>query len=899
MESFEAVRAYEPIFNSWKIKKRIGSGSYGEVYLAENVSDVRTNCAIKFIRIPKSREELRAKMDNGMTREDATSYFKSLADDMLEEIKIMSQLKGCANIVSLENYGNYSHADGKGWDILIQMELLTPLLTYLKKTPPTERSVIELGIDICKALIFCEKNNIIHRDIKPGNILVSANGDYKLGDFGIARTMDQTVSMMSSKGTKPYMAPEVFRGEEYGKTVDVYSLGIVMYQLLNGRTPFLPIQGGFTTKDELLAETRRFRGDPLPAPVNGSPELKQIILKACAPNAADRYSSAAQMRDELQALLFSGRPFAPLPPIITPTEEPSDDGGTDVLPGDWSGAADEPGTDVLPGDWSGAADEPGTDVLLPGDWSKAAGGTGTDVPEESTPPEKKKRWLPIAIAAAVVVIGTISVLLFGGKLKTGGRGSEGSGSGSTDVTVTQPPSVRETPKTPHLTEAPSKPGETPAPDDPIESPEATETPFSPEYSEWSDTLPEAVQGEAYAIRSREVFRSTEILKQESRPNGNNYRILSENKIPTSGWIGPQTEPVTATATRNVKTDTTPDTWADAGTGTVRSRGEVPQGSATERYIVTSENPGYWGAWSAEQKGDYLPAETAAMQVKLVTSLTTNGKTTYIYKTCPWIDGSVTYTKQVLVKGVTQYYYQTCKYEYTYYDDSKWTEQEFITQSNQLIIKMRMQYSYAPVNADWPASPDMEHFLTSDRDYTRHYKDMTDSAKYSPETFRYLRTADELAILCPDQDLNFRPNDGVTVGELIRAAVIVNRTYQGYTGLLCAMDGDSRIYMDYAAAHGLIEKDEYADPEKTATRKEMLSILSRALPKECLEPIDPNASVSDMDSGSEDYERALPLVRAGVFSVGTDGKLRPDEKVTRVMAAELIEKLVHPSSRKGA
>ena len=116
------------------------------------------------------------------------------------------------------------HTEGIGWDILIRMELLTPLIDHIHKEKLSRKDVIKLGIDLCKALELCQKYNIVHRDIKPENIFISDNGDYKLGDFGIARTLEKTTGALSKKGTYVYMAPEIYRDEEYGSNVDIYSL---------------------------------------------------------------------------------------------------------------------------------------------------------------------------------------------------------------------------------------------------------------------------------------------------------------------------------------------------------------------------------------------------------------------------------------------------------------------------------------------------------------------------------------------------------------------------------------------------------------------------------------------------------------------------------------------------
>ena len=187
------------------------------------------------------------------------------------------------------------------------MELLHPLLPYVYEHPMARRDIIRLGIDICKALELCQRYNIIHRDIKPENIFISDNRDYKLGDFGIARTIERTSSGLSKKGTYSYMAPEVYAGKEYGFSVDTYSLGLVLYRMLNkNRGPFLPQPPEaitFSSREQALA--RRMSGEALPRPFYGEGRLGEIVLKACAFDPKDRYSSPQQLRQELEAILYT------------------------------------------------------------------------------------------------------------------------------------------------------------------------------------------------------------------------------------------------------------------------------------------------------------------------------------------------------------------------------------------------------------------------------------------------------------------------------------------------------------------------------------------------------------------------------------------------------------------
>ena len=181
------------------------------------------------------------------------------------------------------------------------MELLNSLTVISAQRALERKEVLKLGMDICEALCLCEGKSIIHRDIKPDNIFISENGDFELGDFGIARTASRTVANMSRKGTPNYMAPEVYRNQPYNSSVDIYSLGIVLYQLMNGRRlPFIPRQ--MRAEDRETALGRRMSGEPLPPPEQADPEFARIILKACAYHPNDRYVSAGEMKRELRQL---------------------------------------------------------------------------------------------------------------------------------------------------------------------------------------------------------------------------------------------------------------------------------------------------------------------------------------------------------------------------------------------------------------------------------------------------------------------------------------------------------------------------------------------------------------------------------------------------------------------
>ena len=304
----EAYRPGAQVLGDWNIVSCLGEGSYGKVFEIERSEFGQTyRAALKVITVPQSSAEVRSVISEGMSVSQAEAYFHGIVEELMHEFSIMFKLKGTANIVSCEDLRVLEHPDGIGWDILIRMELLHPLLPYVYQHPMARRDIIRLGIDICKALELCQRYNIIHRDIKPENIFISDNGDYKLGDFGIARTIERTTSGLSKKGTYSYMAPEVYIGKKYGFSVDTYSLGLVLYRMLNkNRGPFLPQPPEAITYDNReQALARRVSGEPLPRPFYGEGRLGEIVLKACAFDPKDRYSSPQQLRQELEAILYT------------------------------------------------------------------------------------------------------------------------------------------------------------------------------------------------------------------------------------------------------------------------------------------------------------------------------------------------------------------------------------------------------------------------------------------------------------------------------------------------------------------------------------------------------------------------------------------------------------------
>jgi beta-lactam-binding protein with PASTA domain/predicted Ser/Thr protein kinase len=177
--------------------------------------------------------------------------------------------------------------------------------------PLDEERAMETMADVCAALDFSHRNGIIHRDVKPANIMINNAGAVKVMDFGIARALadgqgvTQTAAVV---GTAQYLSPEQARGEMVDARSDVYAAGCVLYELIAGEPPF-------TGDSPVAVAYQHVREDPAPPSHQNpdvSPALDAVVLKAMSKNPANRYQSAAEMRSDLVRVLKGQRQLAPV-----------------------------------------------------------------------------------------------------------------------------------------------------------------------------------------------------------------------------------------------------------------------------------------------------------------------------------------------------------------------------------------------------------------------------------------------------------------------------------------------------------------------------------------------------------------------------------------------------------
>lgn len=374
----------------WKIVEKIGEGSFGKVYKARRTEQGKTfYSAIKVITIPSNAGELSSVRSENPDEQSVKEYFYSLVEECIQEVNTMEYFRGNSHVVSVEDYKVMEYLDDIGWDIYIRMEYLTSFLDYCAGRALTEEDVIHLGIDLCKALEYCQCQNIIHRDIKPENIFVSRFGEFKLGDFGIARELDRTMSGLSKKGTFSYMAPEMYRGEAYDARVDIYSLGIVLYKLRNhNRLPFISLKKQLITyRDKEEALNRRMAGEKLPVPAEAGEAFAEVILKACAYDRHDRYESAEEFRMALEQILYPGQPE--MQEIRKPAITPDFEGTGKIFP-------------------EQEEESEGTRVLKRTDPKARIHG---EYPSKNRKPVKRKKKFEPLFAAAVIMVIAVCIVV--------------------------------------------------------------------------------------------------------------------------------------------------------------------------------------------------------------------------------------------------------------------------------------------------------------------------------------------------------------------------------------------------------------------------------------------------------------------------------------------------------
>lgn len=279
-----------PVFAGWEIGKEIGRGAFATVY------ELRKGNMLRALKVVTLLSDLEG------TEEEIEEQLANKMEAAANEIDVNHRVSGHTNVVNYQEYEfvivwNEEHTKKEGLLLYIMMERMKETLQQeiRKGTQFDEEQVIKLGMDIATALKVCHEQRILHRDIKPANIFIADQNIYKLGDFGISKVLGDNTVAFTHTGTQAYVAPEQWNSLPYGKTADIYSVGLILYQLLNEN--HLPFSENGLTADSV---GRRLKGETFPEPLHGSKQLKAIVMKACSYSSSDRYQTADEMLRDLE-----------------------------------------------------------------------------------------------------------------------------------------------------------------------------------------------------------------------------------------------------------------------------------------------------------------------------------------------------------------------------------------------------------------------------------------------------------------------------------------------------------------------------------------------------------------------------------------------------------------------
>ena len=358
------------VFNGrYRITERIGIGGMAEVYKAQDQTLGRI-VAVK-VMLPQ------------------------YAADPEFAARFKQEAASAANLQSpyIVNVYDWGHDDGTYFIVMEYVRGTDLKSAILQRGAINQRKVAEIGSQVCQALSVAHNQDIIHRDVKPQNIMVQPDGNVKVMDFGIARAKNSVKSQTSSVlGTAHYISPEQAQGKELTGASDMYSLGCVLYEAATGQLPF-------DGPDAVSVAMKQVQEEPLPpsqVKPDISPDLEAIILKAMDKNPYNRFQTARDMKQALDDFLM-GRPVN--------------------IAGAASGFASAP-TSVM-GSVPGMANEAGgTAVMQPigGDAGMKTNSYrgGNDIDMGKAKSKKRGPLIAVAAIAAIAVIAALAFAITGG-----------------------------------------------------------------------------------------------------------------------------------------------------------------------------------------------------------------------------------------------------------------------------------------------------------------------------------------------------------------------------------------------------------------------------------------------------------------------------------------------------
>lgn len=262
---------------------------------------------VKVISIPASQVQLDALLLTGAYENtaDALRYFKTLSDDVVEEVNVLSRLSSLEGFVSYNDCQVVQMENEVGYDVYLLSPYRRTLARQMQKKPMTHLALVNLGLDICAALAVCRQAGYLYVDLKPENIYLTGDKEYRIGDLGFVKLDSLKYASLPDKYRSAYTAPELADAfSSINTTVDIYAAGMVLYQAYNG---------GLLPKDDGEESS-------LQSPAYADYEMAEIIMKAIDPNPENRWQDPIAMGQAIVSYMqrngVNDDPIVPPAPVV-------------------------------------------------------------------------------------------------------------------------------------------------------------------------------------------------------------------------------------------------------------------------------------------------------------------------------------------------------------------------------------------------------------------------------------------------------------------------------------------------------------------------------------------------------------------------------------------------------
>ena len=310
-------RYVSPMLDGFSLGQSISDHNGVACYPAMR-DDSEKRYIVKKISLPASQVQVEALLLTGVFRdaEAVRSYYEELAQGVRKEVQILETLASQRGFVPYNAHQIEPLEEGVGYDVILLSRYRKTLDRFMERNPMTHLGAVNLGIDMCAALAVCREAGWLYVDLKPQNIHMFEDQEYRIGDLGFMPMNMLSYSSLPERYRSIYTAPEVADAySSMNTTMDTYALGLILYQVFNlGKLPFE------TAGERAEWVERLSNGEGMTPPVCADEEMTSIIAKACAPDPADRWQTPAEMGHAL--ISYMQRNGADDIPLVLPEPEP-------------------------------------------------------------------------------------------------------------------------------------------------------------------------------------------------------------------------------------------------------------------------------------------------------------------------------------------------------------------------------------------------------------------------------------------------------------------------------------------------------------------------------------------------------------------------------------------------